>query len=176
MSNPYMPTTESRDRDRAQHTEAPAALRATPEPNGVITMHSPVVSGAVPSSDKPTTTDALINETTPTEWPPGAPKFRALFRLPFRARATATRLLAKVEDSLPEFPEKGTEVDMSAAAGMWDVFGDIDDFLAYVAEDEETYRKYSMDLMTSGKDELFMQLFRAYQDHLQPGEADSSTS
>jgi hypothetical protein len=123
---------------------------------------------------QPTIIDAIASDAkaAKAEFPPGAPKLRAIHQLPFRERATAMRLFGELQKI--EGPVEGTEPSFDQIAGMYDGLARIDDFLASVAENADAYRAW---VAGPGNDEgLFSQLWNAYAAQRQPGEASSSSS
>jgi hypothetical protein len=116
--------------------------------------------------------DAAAADEIP-EWPEGAPELRPLMSLPFLQRAEAMEAFAEIEKLSRDLNlKKGDEVDLGQAAVMYRALARVDEFLTTVAEQPEAY------LAWEGRhnDQLFGQLWAAYQARMQPGEAGRSSS
>lgn len=121
------------------------------------------------------TADAQVADQK-VEFPPGAPAFTWIMKLPFRERAAAARQYSQLEAALrankDAMPAKGKEVSLSEAAGLYEVLGAMDDFLASVAVDRAAYEVWDGRL----DEAIFIQTFNAYEQVSQTPEASSSAS
>lgn len=116
--------------------------------------------------------DAQAAQPAKVEFPPGAPKLRPIHQLPFRERGNAMRLFGELQKI--QSPAEGEQPSFDQIADMYDGLARIDDFLAAVAVDADAYRKW---VAGPGNDEgVFAQLWNAYSNQSQPGEASSSSS
>jgi len=116
--------------------------------------------------------DAQAAQPAKVEFPPGAPKLRPIHQLPFRERGNAMRLFGELQKI--QGPGEGEQPSFDQIADMFEGLARIDDFLAAVAVDANAYRKW---VAGPGNDEeVFAQLWNAYSNQSQPGEASSSSS
>jgi hypothetical protein len=115
------------------------------------------------------------------EFPEGAPELREVLQLPRRVRAdyyeAMSRLLDKQKDVQKAFPkgkkkEPSREELLVSMAGLSRMAAEIEDLLAIVAVDETKFREWA----ASVDDSTLIQLWRAWQEATQPGEATSSSS
>lgn len=127
-----------------------------------------------PSAPAPVT-EQLRQDAELPEWPPGAPKFRPVHNVPYRKRAHAAKMLARLQASEVQLSRfAGREISGEAAEAYYGYLADASEFLEAVAVDEADYRAW---MESVGHDEnKFFSLLTAYMIRLSPGEASRSAS
>jgi hypothetical protein len=125
------------------------------------------------ASPMPTEVDALVAETKALpEWPENSPPLEPIYRLDFRARATAMRVFGELKRmDVPDI-KAGQSYDPDTLAKLYDALAVIDDFLATVATDADAYKRWVKEHDMAE----FLLLWQAYASRMQPGEASSSSS
>lgn len=131
--------------------------------------------------DEPTLIDSMAEDAAPREYPKDAPGLWPYLKLPFRQRArffaVYRELNARQGDMLAlekkRKAKKLTEAQMlEQAEELYELYALMDDLLAIAAVDEDAYRAWVM----SHSDEEFAELFAAYVERSQPGEASGSVN
>lgn len=173
MSGPYAPVSD-------QSAPQPAPLASITEAGGWSVPDGLAAEVAKQSEtpsvdlDKPTTTDKLQQDVSPTPWPDGAPVLRPYHRLPRRERAEFMERLDPLWEKVQQLPKGGDSVGPKDAATMYRTLAEIEEFLRPLAEDAAEFDTW---LAGPGADDpVFMQLFNAFFARSQPGEAASSSS
>lgn len=130
-------------------------------------------------TDEPTVIDALNADATPREYPEGAPGLWPYLKLPFRERAKFFKVYRELNSRQAEMvaaekkfkkAKQSEQVMLEQAASLYELYALMDDLMLIAAVDKEAYR----DWVDSHDDEKFAQLFAAYVERSQPGEASSS--
>lgn len=129
--------------------------------------------------DEPTIIDALDEDVAPRQYPKDAPGLWPYLKLPFRQRAKFFAVYRELNERQSEMMaaekkrRKGklTEGQMlEQAEGLYEVYALMDDLMRIAAVDEDAYDAW----VESHNDEQFAELFAAYVERSQPGEASSS--
>lgn len=131
----------------------------------------------------PTAIDAIQSDAAPREYPKDAPQLWPYLRLPFRQRAEFFRKFREMqamEGDLTALEKKrnragkkpGNDVMLEQAAGLYELFAVMDEMMRIAAVDEQAYEQW----VDSHTDDQFQELFAAYVERSQPGEASGSAS
>lgn len=129
--------------------------------------------------DEPTVIDSLAKDAKPREYPKDAPGLWPYLKLPFRQRAKFFAVYRELNDRQTEMTavekkrRKGklTEAQMlEQAEGLYELYALMDDLMRIAAVDKQFYEAW----VESHNDEQFAELFAAYVERSQPGEASSS--
>lgn len=184
MSSPYSPTDLRTQAElpypelREQPTglaygELPLDRQPVRAPEAVSTVPAHSVPDLNDPALKPTTTDFLRKDAKPeAAFPPGAPKLRPFMRLPFKERAEFLERIAPIQEKMDALPEGNAE-GPRAAALLYRLMAEVDELFAMVAEDPQAYRAW---VESQTNDGPFQQLFNAYMERFQVGEAARSSS
>lgn len=135
--------------------------------------------------DEPSITEQLADDAAvqELEYPEGVPALLVLLALPRRRRSAYFRALAVVADHQaksakhkvvtdPSKDKRPVELKLAHAADQADLVAAVEDLLATVAVDEETYRKWALE----ATDADLVKTYNVWMKKTQPGEASSSSS
>lgn len=131
--------------------------------------------------DEPTAIDSLNSDAAPREYPKGAPGLWPYLKLPFRQRAkffaVYRDLNARQADmvAVEKKRRRGKPNDaqmLEQAEALYELYALMDDLMEIAAVDKDAYR----DWVNEHSDDEFAELFAAYVERSQPGEASGSES
>lgn len=164
----------------------------TPQPLGVPAPQlvprvpaRPAETAPAPEPEQASVVDALADDAVATkvEWPAGAPMLWPYLRLPFRIRSQFFRKYRELQNqqgTVRELKaladrvaagEKGLEdIAGSRAAEIFELYAVMDELMEIAAVDKAEYRIW----VDTHEDDEFSQLFGAFMQRSQPGEASSS--
>ena len=123
--------------------------------------------------------DALNSDAAPREYPKDAPGLWPYMKLPFRQRAKFFAVYRELNGRQSEMLAiekkrkrgKMTEAQMlDQAESLYELYALMDDLLVIAAVDKDAYRLW----VEEHDDEEFAELFAAYVERSQPGEASGS--
>jgi hypothetical protein len=130
--------------------------------------------------DAPMVIDALNQDAAPREYPKDAPGLWPYLKLPFRERAKFFKVYRELVSRQGEVSDiekkarKGRKLNetqmLEQAASLYELYALMDDLMLIAAVDKDAYRAW----VDSHDDEKFAELFAAYVERSQPGEASSS--
>lgn len=137
----------------------------------------------IEAAEEPTIVDALNADVNPKELPKDAPPLWPYLRLPFRKRAKFFSIYRKLQAQQAELEAvekrrtrknaaKKDDALFDQAEALYELYATMDDLMELASVDHEAYRAW----VESHSDEEFAELFSAYVERSQPGEASSSAS
>lgn len=144
-----------------------------------VTTETVVEGEVVPTA--PTAIDAIQQDAAPREYPKDAPALWPYLKLPFRKRAEFFRKFREMQamegdlaalEKKRKRSTKNQDVMLEQAAGLYDLLAIMDDMMRIAAVDLDEYGAW----LDKHNDEQFQELFAAYVERSQPGEASGSAS
>lgn len=135
----------------------------------------------VVNEPQPTIIDALNEDAAPKQYPKDAPSLWPYLKLPFRERAKFFSIYRNLQAKQAELlaaekkRKRGKLNDaqmLESAEGLYDLYAMMDDLMRVAAVDKDGYNDWVRD----HTDEQFAELFGAYVENSQPGEASSSAN
>lgn len=129
--------------------------------------------------DEPTVIDSMAADAAPREYPKDAPGLWPYLKLPFRQRAKFFAVYRQLNDRQADMVaaekkrRRGKQSEgqmLEQAEVLYELYALMDDLLEIAAVDKDRYRAW----VESHNDDQFAELFAAYVERSQPGEASGS--